>query len=424
MSANSAKLTILVVDDEPELCRAVQRILERINYRVLLASNGLEALDILNSESVLPDLVLSDICMPELNGLELSKKIKIEYPTIAIILMTGFAELNYAHEAIEVGVHGFIQKPFRLQQLKQVIIEALQAVSEEAVNLDKPLRNQLSANLQSIHSDFFHEEKLISLGRLSAGIAHELNNPIGFVLSNLTTLSEYMTDLQQLIVAYENVVCQARGSNDKEIIHACKKLVETKRKINYEFIFDDLKPLVSQTQSGATRIKQIAADLKVFSHPGTIEKDWYDINEGLELAVKIIHNDIKNSAKLSKYMNELPKVFCRGQQINQVFLNLLMNATQAITGYGEIAITTYHDDDLVYITIKDNGSGMSDKTKGKVLDPFFTTKPVGQGTGLGLSVVYGIIKDHDGELLIESELNVGTEFTVVLPVNANPAKEE
>lgn len=249
-------------------------------------------------------------------------------------------------------------------------------------------------------------EKLSSLGEMVAGVAHEINTPLGFIRCNLEMMDEQLIDMQ--MACGENMAEQADGSKDLLA--------------DFNMRMDDFASMVSETTHGIDRISEIVVSLKDFSRMDRLNFDEVDIHRCIDSTLNIAHNKIKHMAKVVKDYGQLPLVSCASGQINQVLLNIIVNAAQAIEGFGEIVISTRSQGDKVSIAIQDNGKGMSEATKQKVFQPFFTTKDVGKGTGLGLSICDKIIRQHSGEILIDSKEGVGTTFTIVLPVRNTLAK--
>ena len=260
------------------------------------------------------------------------------------------------------------------------------------------------AKLDEATKRLMQSEKLASLGEMAAGVAHEINNPVGYVSSNLTTLQNYLT-------VYEEVL-NAPASDEAA-------LLELKKKVNFTFIRNDVRNLVSETQEGVERVKTIIKDLKDYARTNSSASYLPpDIHLGLKSTLNIANNQIKNRATIHLDLGDLPLVECAASQINQVLLNLIVNAAQSIPDEKEglITIRTSSDDISVFIEVKDNGQGMSEDTLQKVFDPFFTTKDPGKGTGLGLSVSQKIIQDHGGSLTASSAVGVGSIFKISLPI--------
>ena len=264
-------------------------------------------------------------------------------------------------------------------------------------------------------------QKMESVGRLAAGVAHEINNPTGFVSSNLTTLSKYQDDIASLIGEYRRLVEDLKGMTDSDVITlSISKHIEEiealSSEIDVDFVMDDIKDLMKESREGLDRIKKIVVDLKDFAHPGEDELKTVNIISGLESTLNVVWNELKYKATVLKDYSELPLIEGYPQELNQVFMNILINAAQAIPDKGEIRISTALEDGFAAVRISDNGIGIPEKNIDKIFDPFFTTKPVGQGTGLGMNVAYNIVRKHNGTINIASEVGKGTTFTIRLPV--------
>ncbi|MBI5938513.1 MAG: PAS domain S-box protein [Betaproteobacteria bacterium] len=270
----------------------------------------------------------------------------------------------------------------------------------------------INGQLQEAQNQLLQSEKLASIGQLAAGVAHEINNPVGYVSSNLGTLEGYIRSLLELIEMYG---LAEPAIQDAEL---AKRLHEAKARTDLDFLKEDVGALVSETRDGLTRVKQIVQDLKDFSRVDSAD-EWQqaDLHQGLDSTLNIVWNEIKYKAKVDKRYGELPPVECLPSQLNQVFMNLLVNAAHAIEAHGTITLSSDRAGDYVWIKVADTGKGIAPENLNRVFDPFFTTKPVGKGTGLGLSLSYGIVQKHHGRIEVASELGKGTAFTVWLPVS-------
>jgi signal transduction histidine kinase len=268
---------------------------------------------------------------------------------------------------------------------------------------------------------------MASIGQLAAGVAHEINNPTGFVNSNIKTLSGYVEDLLGLLDGYRQLFRDIREMNIENVPMATKiseqmtAISHTENEIDIEYLRSDLPELIEESREGMDRIRKIVMDLKDFAHPEDNQK-ISDINECIESTLNIVWNEIKYKAKLEKHYEDIPPVMCYPRQLNQVIMNLLVNAAQAIDDQGVIKIKTEAIDGNARIIIGDTGKGIPKEHISKIFDPFFTTKPVGKGTGLGLNLVYNIIKKHGGTVSVESELGKGTTFTVDIPLKTEAEK--
>ncbi|KAF0215066.1 MAG: hypothetical protein FD174_4237 [Geobacteraceae bacterium] len=266
------------------------------------------------------------------------------------------------------------------------------------------------AELKATQSQILQREKMASIGQLAAGVAHEINNPIGFILSNLRTLSKYTERLSEFIAYLSGMIELCAGAEAKN------ELAEIKSRLKIEYILTDLGNLVTESLDGADRVKQIVQDLKGFSHIDEVEHKMADLNAGLESTINIVWNELKYKAELKKDYGVLPMTMCNPGQLNQVFMNILVNASHAIDTHGIITVSTWTDEKDIFISIADTGRGIAEENLRRVFEPFFTTKEVGEGTGLGLSIAYDIIKKHDGDINVRSKIGEGTEFTLRVPV--------
>jgi len=273
------------------------------------------------------------------------------------------------------------------------------------------------AALKEAQTQLVRSAKLASVGELSAGVAHEINNPIGFIMSNLGTLNTYTDVMTQLIAGYRRYAAGARQQSPQpELLEEMHKLEEQE---DIEFVLDDIEGLLSDSISGSERIKDIVQGLKSFSRVDDAPVSEQNIHDGIESTLKIIANEIKYSCEVVKQFGDVPLVPCNLAQVNQVFMNLLINAAHAMESHGTITITTKVDNGFAIVEFRDTGSGIPSDKIGSIFDPFFTTKPIGSGTGLGLSISYGIIQEHGGTIEVESEAGVGTVFSVRLPLSAS-----
>ncbi len=310
-------------------------------------------------------------------------------------------------------------KYYEINQLVQsynMMVNALQrlysTLEAQVQDRTKELKNAY-AELQNTQAMMVHSEKMKSLGELVAGIMHEINNPINFIYGNMTHLSNYSNDLIQIIEEYTKYDVSLKPE-EKEDIDKLKK------DIDYEFLKSDLPDLIKSCKEGADRAKNIIQDLKSFSRMEEVAITDVDIPHEIDTTLNILHNKIKNKAEVHKeYMENVPRIEAFGGQLNQVFMNIIDNAVGAIKDHGDIwiRINTDKEHKNLIIEIEDNGIGMDEETTRKVFNPFFTTKPVGQGTGLGLSITYKIIKNHQGDINVESRQGMGTKFIITLPIN-------
>jgi signal transduction histidine kinase len=283
--------------------------------------------------------------------------------------------------------------------------------TELALQQEKEEQRSLIKKLEEAHNQLMQSDKLASIGQLAAGVAHEINNPIGYVYSNLNTLGTYVQDLLSLLDSYE----QAEIAITDGEVRA--RLQASKEKSDIVFMKGDLHALMDESKDGITRVKTIVQSLKDFSHVDSSDEWRYaDLRRGLDSTLNIVNNEIKYKADIIKEYGDIPEVECLPSQLNQVFMNLLVNAAHSIEQRGAITLRTGQQDDQVWVEISDTGKGIAPEHMQKIFDPFFTTKPIGKGTGLGLSLSYGIIQKHHGRIEVHSEVGKGTAFKVWLPV--------
>jgi signal transduction histidine kinase len=266
-------------------------------------------------------------------------------------------------------------------------------------------------DLKTTQKQLIQSEKMASIGQLAAGVAHEINNPIGYSISNLAMLAEYVDSLLSLD---DFMVTHLSSSNS-----IAKGYKELRDQEDIDYINNDIKSLLTETSNGLNRVKEIVTNLNKVSHAGGIDEELCNVNTLIEESIKVVWNELKYCVTINKNLSKIPSIYCHSSEINQVLINMFINAAHATKENGVLNITTAmkQEDDKHYVTIEisDNGEGIPLSIIDKVFDPFFTTKPVGLGTGLGLSISFGIIKKHQGKITVSSQENKGTTFTIYLP---------
>jgi len=309
----------------------------------------------------------------------------------------------------------------RLTRQVAALTQALQEQLEEKQRAEEALKKEkaeqlvLINRLEEAHNQLLQAEKMASIGQLAAGVAHEINNPIGFVNSNLGVLQNYVKTLLNLISKYELYESELSAES-----HAA--IVALKQETDLAYLRDDVGNLLAESLGGLQRVKRIVQDLKDFSHISDSEMQWANLEDGLESTLNVVWNELKYKAEVVKDYGKLPEIECIPSQLNQVFMNLLVNAAQAITEHGRITLRTRQEGENVRIEIADTGSGIPLEIINRIFDPFFTTKPVGTGTGLGLSITHGIVRKHNGRIDVSSRAGEGTTFSITIPIRQPPSE--
>ncbi len=295
---------------------------------------------------------------------------------------------------------------------------------EAALHNAKESLQELNDRLVEHQQQLLHSEKLASVGQLAAGVAHEINNPTGFVMGNIEVLKDYKDDIVSLFNQYKELEQFISQNNTEKINEKIQDIQTFKQKHDMDYMLNDMHDLIKDSLDGTHRIQGIVKDLKNFSRIDSIEKKPVDINEEvIETALRLVSNELKYKCTLKKTLKPLPKYLCNSGELSQVILNLLVNASDAIPNKGEITIASEYMEDYIQIQISDNGSGIKEKDLIRLFDPFFTTKEVGKGTGLGLSISHNIIEKHGGILSVASQVNEGTVFTIMLPIEPETSED-
>jgi two-component system NtrC family sensor kinase len=301
---------------------------------------------------------------------------------------------------IEYLIHSF-------NEMSRSIVAARHALEDKVEEL-----HDANHEIKNAQGTLVQSAKMISLGQIVAGVAHELNNPIGFIYSNMHHLSDYIGKIEKLVNGYRSIQ-EKLSQSDKDFLLDLEKTVEI------DFILKDMEELTRSCLEGAKRTKEIVLGLRTFSRVEDSDFEKADLHEGIRNTLKLLKSELRDKVVVHEEFGEIPLVECNLSQMNQVFMNLLSNAIHAIVGKGDIWVRTSLDGENVKVEIEDNGSGMSKDHLDKVFDPFFTTKKVGEGTGLGLSIAYGLVQKHRGDIQVESVESKGTVFRISLPIHQN-----
>ncbi len=306
----------------------------------------------------------------------------------------------------------------RERKAREEAEEILESKTRELFLKNEQLLSQYKS-LEVAHSQLketqtllVQSEKMASLGIIAAGVAHEINNPVAYVTSNLNTLSKYIENILKFFGIFEKIKNQKNSKSISDLIDEANQFAQEQDML---FILEDIKQLICESQEGASRVKEIVQNLKSFARLDEAKLKEANINDCIETTLKVIWNEIKYKCKVEKKLNQLPIIKCYPGQLNQVFMNLFVNASQAIQESGTLSVSTSHIEGFIIVKVSDTGHGIHPENLKKLFTPFFTTKPVGKGTGLGLSVSFGIIQRHNGKINVESTPGKGTTFTIHLP---------
>lgn len=411
------KERILIVDDS-KLVRQLFISCLSTYYDCSEAASTNEALALLARNDY--SLVITDVIMPGLSGVELLRKIVELYPYTAVIMASGVNNSQRALDALRIGAFDYLMKPCDLFVLEVTVERALERrtllLNARQYKLDLEKRNNELASgkskLERLQEQIIHSEKMASLGQLAAGVAHELNNPVGFIYGNLDILNQTISGLTQLLDYYDN------QSLPEAVTSGAARI---KKQIDYEASLADLSSIIDDCRDGAQRIRDIVQNLRTFSRLDEAEFIKTDIHEGIDSTIRLLSRYYSSgNVTLIRDYGELPSVDTFSGQLNQVWMNLLVNAAQAVSQKGgEVCINTrvLEEDESVVVTIRDTGCGIPTEHLNRIFDPFYTTKPVGEGTGLGLSISFGIVERHGGTIRVETRVDQGTTFTVTLPIH-------
>lgn len=432
------KNSILIVDDTPMNIRLLFDILHADGFDLSVVKSGEMALE--KVPLIMPDLILLDVMMPGIDGFETCRHLKADenVKDIPVIFMTALSDVEDKIKGFKLGAVDYITKPIQVEEvlarvnvhltLRNAQQQLIQEVNERRQTETK--LQQTLQELQQAQTQLVQSEKMSSLGELVAGVAHEINNPVNFIYGNLTHANQYIHDLLKVVEVYQQYYP-----------HPVPEVQAELEENDLNFLIEDLPKLLDSMKIGAKRIRDIVLSLRVFSRLDESEIKGVDIHEGIDSTLMILGHRLKGkpgspSIEVIKEYGNLPLVECYAGQMNQVFMNIISNAIDALeaslvncslsTVNGTfndnptIRIHTKAIGEQVAIHIADNGSGIPKELQKKIFDPFFTTKPVGVGTGMGLAISYQIIKEkHGGSLQCVSPLEGGSEFVITIPQTLN-----
>lgn len=406
MKGKVEKEDILLVDDNVENLRVLSDFLKPEDYRIRIAKDGIQALNVIKKKH--PKLVLLDIQMPKMGGYETCRRLKEDNKTadIPIIFVSALSATFDKVKAFEAGAVDYIEKPFHMEEVIARVNMHL-TVRRQKEQLKEALRKVNTTQNQLIQS-----EKMVSLGVLSAGVAHEINNPINFVSAGAAGVELDLIDLMKVLDFYDNI-----DLKEKYPAKIARDLEALKKKVDYQYIRDNIMVTIKDIKMGADRTADIVKNLKHFSRMDNDVKFEVDILEEIRSNVKILGRLTKKEIDFQyDFEEDIPLVIGFPGQLNQLFMNLIMNAEQAIDRKGFIKIGVKNVEGGIEISISDNGCGIPKEMGAQIFEPFVTSKEVGEGTGLGLSISFGIIKNHNGKINYTSKVGKGTVFTIYIPL--------
>jgi len=406
-------MKILLVEDSRAVAVVMAARLASFGHEVSLAENGQIAVDKFQESA--PDLVLMDIEMPVMDGFEATNRIrKIEEATSSwtpIIFLTASNTHENLITAIEAGGDDFLAKNWP-ESILQAKMKAMTRINTLRQRLAKNLEQltETNRNLADTQNQLLQSQTMASVGQLAAGVAHEINNPVGFVNSNLGSLQGQVDGLLRVISAYETA--DPALTAYPGILAA---ITVAKKSADLDFLREDIVTLMTESRDGLARVAKIVSNLKDFSQVDNADWQFVKLEAGLDSTLEVVGNEVKAKAEVIKEYAGLPDVECMAAQINQVFAKLLVNAAQAIERRGTITLRTGFDEQEAWVEIEDTGRGIPPENMKRIFDPFFSTLPIGQGTGMGLSLAYSIARGHHGRIDVTSVVGQGSHFRLTLP---------
>ncbi|MBN2331639.1 MAG: response regulator [Deltaproteobacteria bacterium] len=451
------KKRIMVVDDEVSVTTLVARFLDHAGYDAVAVNQPREVPSLLQHQAF--DALIVDLHMPEISGFELIESVARNWPGLPVIAISGTNRLTEVVKSMRLGAWDFVEKPFHDLSMLPVIIQKViergvviraeiqrqeilhhqnvvleQKVEEQTTMLAEKNRvmegttQQHSAALEQLkaaQAQMVHQEKMASIGQLAAGVAHELNTPVGFVSSNFETIKDYVMKFRTLIELYGNFLNRIELADMPQLAGEMWHILQVQAESQLDFILEDLADLFDESADGFARIASIVSKLREFSRSDQSDAMViFSLNNAVETTLVVAKNEYKYDAEVHLDLAPgLPEVKGYPREINQVLLNIIVNAAQAIKEQqrqemGTIRISTFQHQEHLYCQVSDDGPGIKKEHLKHVFDPFFTTKAVGCGTGLGLNISYDIIVNkHRGELNVESLEGQGTTFTIALPLH-------
>lgn len=425
MTSNDDLFHIMIVDDKPANVRLLQQMLSEQGYHVRPFLKGSMALAAAIADP--PDLILLDINMPEMDGIEVCRHLKKSDRTrdLPVIFISARTDTADKIRGFASGGVDYITKPFHLEEVHARVATHLKLKrTQEALEARNHSLEQALANLKAAQNQLVRSEKMAALGTLTAGIAHEINNPVNFIKNSAQGLDHDLHDLRKLIEVYMRCLTEC----EQRSIH--QQIVAIDREVDLDLLLKEVPLLMHNIREGVKRTEEIVNSLRVYSHMDTLDTRKTDIHELINAALVVLKNQYKNVAAIDLRYGSIPKIFVHPNRLIQVFTNILINAIDAILDKGpgenhtitiETSLQPKPDGPRVVIAVTDTGCGIPEAIQARIFDPFFTTKEVGKGTGLGLSISSGIVHEHRGTIEVASTVGTGTTFTILLPAEEETA---
>lgn len=434
-------LSVLIVDDSPLMCEMAKDYIFRSQMasEIHTKNNGQEAIEFIETHTV--DLLVLDIVMPHMQGSEVMAYLHSQgwLSKMKVIIFTSLSEQGYLKGFFEMGAFDYITKPVKEQEfiarvknalnqqiLQKQLYETISVIKEQNTELE-----DLNLQLKNSQMMIIQQEQLAGIGHLAAGVAHEINNPLGYIISNVNMLQNYANKIsawhetanQLIFTLQEDSQLGDLAKDYGRGRELAQQYMASKKEMDVDFVLEDLSELLEDTLHGLERVSKIVKGMRQFSRIDVAQEfESYNLNGGIENTLMVAQNEVKYAAHVALNLGKVPEIPAVGSEINQTLLNLVINAVAAVKEkhfpeLGKINIETYLENNYVCCVVKDNGMGIEEKNIKDIFKPFFTTKPVGEGTGLGLSISHDIIVNkHKGILDVQSEVGFGTTMIIKLPI--------
>lgn len=426
-------MKVLVVDDSQLNLAITKSYLENIPdvTEIILCDDSAQAIILAEENDI--DIMILDIIMPKISGVDILAQLKANprYDDLPIIMLTSLDDLDRYQRCYELGAFDYINKPINVVEFKARLKVAIEAKNnsnhlKSLLEVTKAQNEELkviNAMLKEAEFNLVQSEKMAAIGQLAAGIAHEINNPMGFVSCNFDILMKYFRRISEFLNDIREMMKEEKYTNTPDPRPCIKEISEKYKELKIELVMNELEDIFSDSISGIQRITEIVKSLHIFARSSKdVEKDTHVLVDLIRQVILITKNEVKYAASIKVNVAHDICIYCNRAQIGQVFVNLILNSAQAIMSQhrdtlGLIQIVAHKSEQEIVIQVIDDGPGIPEENMLRIFEPFFTTKEIGQGTGLGLSISYDIIVNkHHGKIDVESEYGKGAVFTITLPI--------